>query len=330
VSDTAPDEPFAPDGTTGRARPLAADGAAGRKVLQPQDVPYFEVAWIESHEAAPPTYDLLGGGVKKLDSYVTRITARNAGVMTGPGTNTYLVGEHELAVIDPGPAEPAHVKAILAAGAGRIRWVICTHTHPDHASAAYAISEASGAPLAGRPGSVTDHDVPVVFDRVLADGDAVEFDGIVLRVLHTPGHASNHVCLRLEQTGMLFTGDHIIQGSTVVIWPPDGNMHAYLESLRRLAATPSAVLAPGHGFLIGRPDAAAERLIRHRLAREDKVRKALAAAGPGTSLEALLGRVYDDVPVGIHPIAAHSLLAHLEKLMGDGEVARSDGRYELL
>ena len=315
--DTAPD------------RPLVAQGAAGGRVFQPGDAPYHEIRWLDPGASGTSSYDLLPGIPKRLDQYVTRITAPNPGVMTGPGTNTYVVGERELAVIDPGPAEPSHIRTILEMGAGRIRWVVCTHTHLDHASAAAAIQEATGASVAGRPTSDTGHDVQVVFDRILSEGDRVECDGVSLRVIHTPGHASNHVCLLLEETGMMFTGDHIIQGSTVVIWPPDGNMRAYLDSLRRFSSLPISILAPGHGYLIGQPQAEAERLIRHRLAREEKVCKALVASGGSAALETLLRRVYDDVPAAIHPIAAHSLQAHLEKLLEDGEVSYSDGRYGL-
>jgi glyoxylase-like metal-dependent hydrolase (beta-lactamase superfamily II) len=309
------------------SRPCSAAGRDGRKVFRPDDPPYAEVRWADPQGTGTSSYDLLPGVPKNLDRYVTRLIARNASVMTGPGTNTYLIGEHELAVLDPGPDEPAHIKAILAAGAGRIRWIVCTHTHRDHSSAVAAIRDATGASVVGRPAPDTDHDTRLVVDRVLADGDSLQCDGFSLRAVFTPGHASNHLCYLLDKTRMLFTGDHIIQGSTVVIWPPDGNMSAYLHSLERLLTLDITVLAPGHGYLIGRPHAEAERLIRHRLTREDKVRRALLAAGGSAQLETLLPLVYDDVPAAIHPIAARSLQAHLEKLIADGEVSHTGGHY---
>jgi glyoxylase-like metal-dependent hydrolase (beta-lactamase superfamily II) len=278
--------------------------------------------------------DLSPGLPGKLDRYVTRLVAPNAGVMTGPGTNTYLVGERELAVIDPGPEDAAHVRAILDAGAGRIRWILCSHTHLDHASSAATLKKATGAKIAamakagtGTPPPAGEHNVKLVLDQPLADGDAVELDGFSLRAIHTPGHASNHLCFLLSETAMLFTGDHVMQGSTVVIGPPDGNMRAYLQSLRRLLELEIAVLAPGHGYLIHDPHAETERLIEHRLRRESKVRQALLEAGGSAPLASLLPRVYNDVPQTLHPIAAKSLQAHLDKLVEDGEVSYVGGSY---
>jgi glyoxylase-like metal-dependent hydrolase (beta-lactamase superfamily II) len=324
ISNSPKDSPVT---EVGPDRARFAAGRDGRKLFHPGDAPYSEIRWVDPQGAEISSYDLLPGVPKKLDRYVTRIIAPNAGVMTGAGTNTYLVGESELVVIDPGPADPAHIQAIVVAGAGRIRWILCTHTHVDHASAAAAIRQATGALIAGRPGPATPHDCNVVVDRVLADGDSVKCDDLSLCAIATPGHASNHLCYLLDRTRMLFTGDHIMQGSTVVIWPPDGNMRTYLDSLGRLLAFDISILAPGHGYLIGQPHAEAQRLIRHRLAREDKVRKAVLAAGGEVAPVTLLPRVYDDVPAAIHPIAARSLEAHLEKLVADGEFSCTDGRY---
>jgi glyoxylase-like metal-dependent hydrolase (beta-lactamase superfamily II) len=275
--------------------------------------------------------DLLPGAPRKLDRYVTRLVAPNPGIMTGPGTNTYLVGEQQLAVIDPGPADAAHLEAILAAGAGRIRWILCTHTHLDHAAAATSLQQATGAKIAamtkvaGVAGG--EHNVRLVLDQPLTEGDTVELEGLSVRAVHTPGHASNHLCFLLPETGMLFTGDHVMQGSTVVIEPPDGNMRAYLESLRRLLALEIDTLAPGHGYLIENPHAEAERLIEHRLGRESKVRQALLEAGGSATLATLLPRVYNDVPQTLHPLAARSLRAHLEKLIEDGELRCVGEKY---
>jgi glyoxylase-like metal-dependent hydrolase (beta-lactamase superfamily II) len=306
---------------------VAAQGTAGSRLFGPGDPPYWEIRWVDPEGTGTSSYELTP--FKRLDRHVVRLLAPNPGLMTGPGTNTYLVGEGEVAVIDPGPADPHHVAAILKAGEGRIRFILCTHTHPDHCSAATALATATGASLIGRSAPTTEHDVALAFDRIVEDGEAVEVDGLRLRAVRTPGHASNHVCFLLEHTGMLFSGDHIVQGSTVVIAPPDGNMRAYLDSLRRLASVKSGVLAPGHGYLLGHPQAEAERLIQHRLGREDKVRRALRAAGGSVRLETLLPRVYNDVPEVLHPIAIHSLKAHLDKLVEDGEVSSAEDRYSM-
>jgi glyoxylase-like metal-dependent hydrolase (beta-lactamase superfamily II) len=312
------------------------------KPLQPGDAAYAEAQWAGQHGGGDePRYDLLPGVPRKLDRYVTRLIAPNAGVMTGPGTNTYLVGERELAVIDPGPEDASHVRAILAAGDGRIRWILCSHTHLDHASAVVTLQKATGARIAAMAVSAPraasaaagagtgEHNARLVLDRALADGDCLDLDGLTLRVIFTPGHASNHLCFLLQETGMLFSGDHIMQGSTVVIAPPDGNMQAYLQSLRRLLTLDIAILAPGHGYLIGHPHAEAERLIQHRLARESKVRQALLDSGAAVTLAGLLPRVYSDVSPALHPIALRSLEAHLDKLVEDGEVTHSTGRYSI-
>jgi glyoxylase-like metal-dependent hydrolase (beta-lactamase superfamily II) len=270
--------------------------------------------------------DLQSGIPQRLDGEVTRIVAPNAGMMTGAGTNTYLVGTRELVVVDPGPDDESHVQAILNAGAGRIRWILCTHTHFDHSPAAARLKELTGARIAAMSAPLTDHDFRLDPDRQLAPDELIQCDGMSFRAVHTPGHASNHVCF-LSDNRMLFTGDHIMQGSTVVIWPPDGNMRAYLQSLRRLLELDIRVLAPGHGHLIDSPHAEVERLIQHRLRREDKVRQAVLRAGQPATIELLLPSAYDDVPKVLHGVAALSLRAHLDKLVEDGEIHCSNGRY---
>jgi glyoxylase-like metal-dependent hydrolase (beta-lactamase superfamily II) len=273
------------------------------------------------------TYELRPGVPHRLDAAVTRIIAPNGGMMTGAGTNTYLVGTRELLVIDPGPDDESHIQAILAAAAGRIRWILCTHTHFDHAPGADKLKQLSGAPVGAMLSPRTDHDFELSVDRVLADGDAIECAEVGVRAIHTPGHASNHLCFLLTRNRMLFTGDHIMQGSTVVIWPPDGNMRAYVDSLTALLEIDLAVLAPGHGRLIEQPHDELNRLIQHRLRREDKVRQAVLRAGTGITLEALLPSAYDDVSKSLLKWAAFSLQAHLDKLVQDGELRCDAGRY---
>jgi len=304
-----------------------AQGRDGPRLFRRADPQYFEIHWCDPQESGNTSYDLLPGVPKRLDRLVTRITAPNPGMMTGPGTNSYLVGEDELALIDPGPAIDSHLEALLAAGAGRIKWVLCTHTHLDHSPAAAAVREATGAQLIGRPAPPgASQDQGFAPERLPAHGETLALGGIALRALHTPGHASNHLCYHLEQTGMLFTGDHVMQGSTVVINPPDGDMRAYLGSLQALLAEEFAIFAPGHGYLIGEPHKELRRLIAHRLAREAKVVAALAKLG-GTTLEALVPVVYDDVPSKLHGVAARSLRAHLDKLVAEGSAREAAGRY---
>jgi glyoxylase-like metal-dependent hydrolase (beta-lactamase superfamily II)/8-oxo-dGTP pyrophosphatase MutT (NUDIX family) len=307
---------------------LGPDGA--QALFRRRDPQYFEIHWSDPEETGQTAIALVPGVPKQLDPFVTRIIAPNPGMMTGPGTNTYLVGDKDVAVIDPGPAIESHIAAVLAAGAGRIRSVICTHTHMDHSPAAAAIKAATGAVLIGRP--APEHggqDRGFVPDRVLEHGDRVFFGGLSLRVLHTPGHASNHLCYFLENTRMLFTGDHVMQGSTVVINPPDGDMRAYLASLELLLTEDVLILAPGHGYLIGEPHREARRLIRHRLAREAKVVSAVSRLSTPT-LEELVLKVYDDVQPRLHAMAMRSLAAHLGKLAAEGRVRVAEGRYSLV
>lgn len=239
-------------------------------------------------------------------------------MMTGPGTNTYLFGEKQVAVLDPGPLMPEHVQAIQLAVAGTIRWVVVTHTHPDHSPAAAILAAATGAELVGQPppfgGSQDQSFFP---EQVLNDCDRLATDEFTLRAVHTPGHASNHLCYLHEELNWLFTGDHIMGGSTVVIDPPDGNMNQYLASLRRLKELGLQKIAPGHGAVLDDPEAVVDRIIDHRLQREAKLIDALNASGV-TTAEKLLVRVYDDVDAQLHRVALRSLLAHLIKLQEEG------------
>jgi glyoxylase-like metal-dependent hydrolase (beta-lactamase superfamily II)/8-oxo-dGTP pyrophosphatase MutT (NUDIX family) len=306
-------------------RACLAQGRQGARVFRRGDAPYFEIHWSDPEETGQGTYDLVPGIAKRLDRHVRRIIAPNPGTMTGPGTNTYLIGSTELAVIDPGPAIDSHLEAIRAAGT--LRWILCTHTHLDHSPAAALLRRATGARVFGRP-APPGQDASFVPDEVLSHQQRVELGGLTLRAIHTPGHASNHLCYLLEETRMLFTGDHVMQGSTVVINPPDGDMRAYLASLELLLGEDAAILAPGHGYLIGEPHRELRRLMQHRLAREAKVREAIARLG-GPTLDEMLPLVYDDVPPRIHGIAARSLTAHLQKLVADGAVHADGGRYTL-
>jgi glyoxylase-like metal-dependent hydrolase (beta-lactamase superfamily II) len=257
-----------------------------------------------------------------LSSRVRRLVAPNPGVMTGPGTNTYLLGTEDVAVLDPGPALPEHIDAILATGGDRIRWIVCTHTHPDHSPAAKAVAAATGAEVIGAlPPDDMHQDttfsptIHLTHDHVLSTGE------FTLRAVHTPGHVGNHYCFFLEEEGMMFAGDHIMNGSTVVIIPPSGDMKAYIESLRLLLDYPLRSIAPGHGDLIAEPAAAVDWLVEHRLMRERKVVDGLRQTGLATTDE-LVKVVYDDVDTSLHKMAILSLTAHLIKLEQEHRVTR--------
>jgi glyoxylase-like metal-dependent hydrolase (beta-lactamase superfamily II)/8-oxo-dGTP pyrophosphatase MutT (NUDIX family) len=315
-----------PEPETNRA--CRAQGKDGPKLFRRADPAYFEIHWSDPQETGETTYDLAAGVPKRLDRWVTRIIAPNPGMMTGPGTNTYFVGENELAVIDPGPALESHVERIIEEAKGRLRWILCTHTHVDHSPGAAGLKAATGAQLLGMT-APEGQDATFKPDFVLENGQRVDLGGVSLRAIHTPGHASNHLCYLLEQTNMLFTGDHVMQGSTVVINPPDGDMRAYLLSLEKLLDEDLAVLAPGHGYLIGAPHKEIRRLIAHRMAREKKVISSLKKLEIA-ALEELLPLVYDDVPPRVHRWAARSLSAHLDKLVAEGAVRAAGERFSLV
>jgi glyoxylase-like metal-dependent hydrolase (beta-lactamase superfamily II) len=255
---------------------------------------------------------------------VRRVRAPNASPMTGSGTNTYLVGRSVLTVIDPGPDDARHVAAVLAAAGGSaVRWILVTHRHSDHAPAAAALARATGAAVLALAGSSVPH------DRDLRDGDRVAGPDYTLTVLHTPGHASDHLCALLEEERALFAGDLVAQGSTVVIAPPDGDMAAYLRSLHRVRALDLTRLYPGHGEPVDAPRALLDEYLAHRLMREQQILAALQD-GP-RRVEELVAAIYTDVPEALRPVAARSVLAHLLKLRAEGRVAgEEDTGWRLL
>jgi glyoxylase-like metal-dependent hydrolase (beta-lactamase superfamily II) len=267
---------------------------------------------------------LSSGQLDEIATGVRRLVARNPGFMTGPGTNTYLVGRRHCAVIDPGPHDLVHIERIVEAAGGHVTAILATHTHPDHSPAVATLAHFTGADVYGRAAPLHGRqDATFAPTRVLDDGDLVEVGDLKLRAIHTPGHASNHLCYLLEGTGLLFSGDHVMQGSTVVIGPPDGNMQQYLGSLARLQREPVTRIAPGHGPVIEDAQGEVARLIAHRLQREAKVVERLGRAGRVT-IDALVTSVYDDVDPRLHPVAKGSLLAHLLKLEADGRAARDE------
>jgi len=267
--------------------------------------------------------DFTPGRAVRLNSRVRRVTAPNPGVMTGPGTNSYLLGDEEVAVLDPGPLLDSHVEALLEAGAGKIRWIVATHTHPDHSPAWLPLKEATGATVIGAvPWDDMFQDDTFAPDIEVSHHYILQTPEFSLRAVHTPGHVGNHYCFLLEEEGMLFTGDHIMSGSTVVIVPPSGDMKLYIESLQLLREYPLQCLAPGHGEVITDPAATVDWLIGHRLKREQKVVDGLAQLGRA-GLDSLVKVVYDDVEPGIHHMAKLSLTAHLIKLEQEHRAGRN-------
>jgi len=284
---------------------------------------------------------------------VQRLTAPNPGFMTGPGTNSYIVGDPASGhiVIDPGPDDAPHIERLWRAAGGRIQAIVCTHSHPDHSPGAprlQALCVAAGLekpPILGLPSAPTSRENSrFTPERTLADGELLMLIGQAgdttvshtLEVIHTPGHAANHLCLLLVEDGLLFTGDHILNGSTTVIDPPDGNMGAYLDSLDKLAERCRMhgveFILPAHGYVLGDLRAssgnisapaeggalrAIAQLKAHRLQREAKVARALQAAPEG-SMDDWVKIAYDDVPERLWPVAKRSLMAHVERLQSLG------------
>ena len=273
---------------------------------------------------------LTPGVVHPLSDRVRRLVAPNPGPMTGAGTNTYLVGSaDDIAVLDPGPPIDAHIEAILGAAGDAISRIVCTHTHPDHSPGAALLAQRLGVPMVGALSADNQHqDLTFRPDIHLSDDDLIEGADWTLRALATPGHVDNHFCFLLEEEGLVFAGDHIMNGSTVVIVPPGGNMQAYINSLRKLLDYPVTAIAPGHGEII--PDCRGEvaKLVRHRLMREQKVLSGLRRTGRA-NLDTLVVAVYDDVDPTLHEWAKLSLLAHLIKLNQEGKVTGQSDLWQL-
>ena len=296
--------------------------------------PYGELALVTPTGRGEHVLDWQSETPVPLLKNVQRLTAPNPGVMTGPGTNSYLMGDPATGyiAIDPGPADSAHLERLWRAAGGDIRAIVCTHSHPDHSPGAaplQAMVVAHGRarpPILGLPSRPTARaNSQFTPDRALQDGELLTLIGQglegeithTLQAVHTPGHAANHVCLLLREDGLLFSGDHILNGSTTVVDPPDGNMADYLDSLDRLDALCAEhgvdFILPAHGYVLGEARTAIARLKAHRLAREAKVLAAMQAK-PDGSLEDWVRLAYDDVPERIWPVAQRSLLAHIERI----------------
>lgn len=272
--------------------------------------------------------ELVAGRLTTLANGVRRLIAPNPGMMTGPGTNTYLIGTDAIAVIDPGPAIDSHLEQIVAAGS--IQWILVSHTHPDHSPGASRLAALTGAKTIGMPAPDGQHqDQTFRPDQIPTDGDVLTGADFELQMLHTPGHASNHICFLHAGLRWLFTGDHIMNGSTVVIDPPDGDMQSYLTSLSELKKFDIAAIAPGHGDVFDNPAEVIDWIIDHRLSRENKVVAALSA-NPGLTSRELVPHVYSDVDERLYGWAERSLLAHLIKLEKDRRATLHNSRWNTI
>jgi glyoxylase-like metal-dependent hydrolase (beta-lactamase superfamily II) len=281
-----------------------------------------------------PPPGMAAGEVVEVAPGLRRIVAPNPGLMTGPGTNTYLIGDGPVAVVDPGPKDDAHLAAICAAATDGVRWILVTHTHMDHAPLAAQLKAVTGAEVLafGRaperqfPG-LDSHDNDFAPDRLLGDGDSVDVGELRVAAVFTPGHTSNHLCFEITGTGLLFSGDHVMSGSTVVIGPPDGDMTQYLESLELIRRRELRRIAPGHGPMIDDPAAVLDDYLVHRRERERQVLAALpsALADPaGITTEQIVKQLYVDVPERLYPVARFSVWAHLRKLADEGRARTAE------
>jgi len=277
------------------------------------------------------------GATEQLEPLVRRVLAPNPSPFTYTGTQTYLVGaEGELAVIDPGPDDPAHLDALAAAiGGAKVVAIACTHTHRDHSPAAAPLAARTGAPIvgcaplaieSGEPRVDAPFDKAYAPDRVLADGERISGTGWTLTAVATPGHTSNHLCYALDESGALFTGDHVMGWSTSVVAPPDGNMADYMASLDLLTRRHDRVYWPGHGGPVAEPASFVRAFIAHRRMREAAIVKRLQSGD--RSIAEMVPHIYHGLAPTLVPAASLSVLAHLHYLIGQGIVA-SEGPARL-
>jgi len=277
------------------------------------------------------------GRMESVDPLVRRMLAPNPSPFTFTGTQTYVVGHGEVAVIDPGPDNREHIDALLDALQGeRVSAIVCTHTHRDHSPAGRALQTATGAPIVGcAPLAIEDQgpradaafDFDYSPDRVLADGDKVAGRGWTLEAVATPGHTSNHICLALAENGALFTGDHVMGWSTTVVSPPDGDMADYMASLDKLRLREDRIYYPAHGPAVTNPQQLIRGMMGHRKQRERQILRQLEQ-GEG-SIEAMVEQMYKGLDPRLHVAAGRSVLAHLLDLEGRGVVARNGAAWRL-
>jgi glyoxylase-like metal-dependent hydrolase (beta-lactamase superfamily II) len=282
------------------------------------------------------SFDAPPGALIRVAPALRRVIAPNPGAFTFTGTCSYILGEGDVAIVDPGPAIDSHIEALLAAIASeRLRYILVTHTHRDHSPAARSLQQRTGAVVAGcaayapppdlavtGPGLDASHDRGYAPDRVLADGETIAFGGLTIETVATPGHTTNHLCFALRETRALFTGDHVMGWATTVIAPPDGSMGEYLASMEKLRARDDLVYWPAHGGPVLEPQRYVRALAHHRRQREHAILQRLEAGDE--TIPAMVARIYEGTDARLHGAAALSVFAHLEDLVERGLV-RCDG-----
>ena len=274
-------------------------------------------------------FDAKAETVTQLSPLVRLVVCDNPGPFTFTGTCTYIVGRGNVAIIDPGPENDAHVAALLDAVRGEsVRHIVLTHTHRDHSPAARALAEKTGAKIVGcapyvaKPGAPSGldsaHDTDYAPADVLADGDILKGDGFTLEAIATPGHASNHVAYALREENALFSGDHVMAWSTSIVAPPDGSMTDYMASLDKLRARSEAIYWPGHGGPVKDPPRYLRALAHHRRLRESAILNRIAAGD--TNIPAMVERIYENLDPRLRGAAALSVYAHIEDLVARGVI----------
>lgn len=280
------------------------------------------------------TFDPSYGAAVEVSDGIRRLTCRNPSPFTFHGTNTYLIGHSEIAVLDPGPENEAHIDDIVsAAGSGTIKAILVSHTHMDHSPGARLLQARTGAPIVGcgphraartlASGEINPMDASADTDHApdmeLKTGDAFSLGETVFEAIETPGHTANHLCFAITGTSLLFSADHVMAWSTSIVAPPDGNMRDYMTSLERLLERPETVYLPGHGGPVRDAHGYVEELKAHRLGRERSILDRLDDVS--VSIPDLVLQIYDDLPPGLRPAAALSVFAHLEDLAERGLVS---------
>ena len=276
----------------------------------------------------PPDYGML----VPMSPLVARVTAKNPSAYTFTGTGTYIIGTTDLAIIDPGPMDEAHKEALLAAINNRpVKAILVTHTHSDHSTLAPWLAKKTKAQTygfgphgcgkrAGLEGEEVEAgaDLSFIPDVFIKDGNLIKGDGWTIEAIHTPGHTSNHICYALKEDNAIFTGDHIMRWATTVISPPDGDMRAYLDSLKKIMDRDSAILYPTHGKAVTKPYRYINALIGHRRQREHQIIKMLSQGH--TQIMDIVQKLYKDVDPRLHIAASRSVFSHLIMLVEDGSV----------
>lgn len=288
-----------------------------------------------------PPFDMASlptGEAMRLSPLVARVLAPNPSPFTYTGTQSYVVGRDDVAVIDPGPAEDAHLDALIVAVGGRpVRAIVCTHTHRDHSPAAALLAERMKAPIIGCAPLTLEDDGPradAAFDadyrpdEALTDGALIAGDGWTIEAVATPGHTSNHLCYAMREEGALFTGDHVMGWSTSVISPPDGDMADYMRSMQRLLERQDTIYYPAHGEPIDNPQRLVRGMIGHRKQREGQILRFLERNGDSL-IPDMVAEMYKGVDPRLHPAAGRSVLAHLIDLHQRGLVMAADDLWQM-